>query len=632
MQVSQVEKTIHEFLNTMDESIRDSGKVSKFFSTLDDAGLKIMEEASKQSMQELLFVLLNFVSVGSETAALAACDRILLFLKNIPVMFDSFNPNREVLKKLNLKRLLGAKQSQIVYDLMIFILRYYSDVDYDDYDLGPKYQEALVKEEKKRVWLILDHILIKQNTFLEDFRTRNATTAKALGEILSYISDLKKSINESKSQNRSSMNHEQPHNQSAISAEDISKLAEKREVEQLKREVEGLKESLMKSAVAGAKQSAAPAVNKKDERGVDRGLTEPPKAYLMDGVTNELTTLKSRFNSLLLEMEDLKKVTHKLTDDKSNKIALLERKVEEDLESFRLFKERVQIEVGSLKDRNAVMKNSAMVPGNSSVMDPHTTPGRAGQYNDEEAHSKLETLTKIQENFRKDTILNLNKLNTAMTILGKKLGLSGLNMNSPNFDPNEIKEADNATSPGGPTKLSTPEVAGSQKQGSGTENGKKDKDKQFAMLDDDRSTKLESRMYEQELAIKRMVFDHKKELMERIDILANTIDDFKNRQSGGLKQEQKGVSSAKGSSDPTYDSYVQNDQKKEIDEYLKQLRRETENRFANDQKDILYLSEKFKYLESVRLNLIIGYQRTENGKREQRQNLSDAAGKRRRLG
>src|SRR3990167_6706609 len=319
MQVGQVEKTIHEFLNTMDESIRDSAKVSKFFSTLDEAGLKMMEEASKQSMQELLFVLLNFVSVGSETAALAACDRILLFLKNIPVMFDSFNPNRDVLKKLNLKRLLGAKQSQIVYDLMIFILRYYSDVDYDDYDLGTKFQETLVKEEKKRVWLILDHIHIKQNTFLEDFRTRNATTAKALGEILSYISDLKKSINESKSQNRSSMNHgDHAANQSALSAEELGKLAEKKEVELLKREVENLKESLMKSAIEGKGKSPAPA--KKDEKGVDKGLTDPPKAYLMDGVTNELTNLKSRFNSLLLEMEDLKKVTSKLTDEKNTKL------------------------------------------------------------------------------------------------------------------------------------------------------------------------------------------------------------------------------------------------------------------------------------------------------------------------
>jgi len=76
-----------------------------------------------------------------------------------------------------------------------------------------------------------------------------------------------------------------------------------------------------------------------------------------------------------------------------------------------------------------------------------------------------------------------------------------------------------------------------------------------------------------------------------------------------------------------YDSYVHNDQRKEIDEYLKQLRRETENRFANDQKDILYLSEKFKYLESVSLYVTSGYQRFEIRKREHRQNITNADGK-----
>ena len=127
---------------------------------------------------------------------------------------------------------------------------------------------------------------------------------------------------------------------------------------------------------------------------------------------------------------------------------------------------------------------------------------------------------------------------------------------------------------------------------------KKEKEKQFTLLDDDKVNKMETRIYEQELLIKKLIFDQKKELLERIEILNNTMDDFKNRQSTSTKQEKK--ESGGKSSDQTYDDFMQNDKKKEIDEYLKQLRREMESRFSNDQKDILYLSEKFKYLESVR--------------------------------
>ena len=173
MQADQVERVIKSYYDNVSDNIKDGNQTTKLYSVLDEAGIKLLEDSNKNTLQQLLIILLKQVSMAQVGTAQAACDRILLYLKKIPMIFDSFNPNPDLLKQLNFGRLLAGNQTEIVFDLMIFILRYYSDVDYEDYNLGQKMREKLTKEEKKRIWLTLDHILIKLDTFLEEFKNRN---------------------------------------------------------------------------------------------------------------------------------------------------------------------------------------------------------------------------------------------------------------------------------------------------------------------------------------------------------------------------------------------------------------------------------------------------------------------------
>lgn len=221
---------------------------------------------------------------------------------------------------------------------MIFIMRYYSDVDYEDYDLGSKLKESLVKEEKKRVWMILDHVLIKLDTFLEEFKNRNILTAKALAEIFSYIEGLKKSVNESRM--RKSMEVE-GQNRSALeykSMDDMqgpSRFAEKQDLETLRKEIDALKSSIKPGKESNSILKAV------EGRTIEDRLTDVPKAYLVDGLTNELASLKGKMSKMQMTIESLEKTTDKLTDDRQTKMTNLEKKVSDDLESFKLFKERV---------------------------------------------------------------------------------------------------------------------------------------------------------------------------------------------------------------------------------------------------------------------------------------------------
>lgn len=87
---------------------------------------------------------------------------------------------------------MDLDRSGIVFDLITFILRYYGFVEYQDFDLNNTALEKVKKEEVKRIWTSVDYLLSKFEALKEDIRGKNKLTAKALGEIFSYLSDFKK--------------------------------------------------------------------------------------------------------------------------------------------------------------------------------------------------------------------------------------------------------------------------------------------------------------------------------------------------------------------------------------------------------------------------------------------------------
>jgi hypothetical protein len=87
--------------------------------------------------------------------------------------------------------------------------------------------------------------------------------------------------------------------------------------------------------------------NRSEER-----LGELPRSYLADGVLGEVTAMKNKLNGMQHQLESVDKAVRKVTDEKMGRIAILEKKIDDDLESFKIFKERVQLEVDILKERN----------------------------------------------------------------------------------------------------------------------------------------------------------------------------------------------------------------------------------------------------------------------------------------
>ena len=348
---------------------------------------------------------------------------------------------------------------------------------------------------------------------------------------MGYVDGLKKSVNETRNI-RKSLEVEQSNNRSAVdyrSMDDIqgpSRFAEKSELENLRKEINELREGALKPSSRADRDQL---LKDRENKLLEEKLTEIPKTYLADGMTSELASLKSKVSKMSLAIEALEKTTGKLTDERNAKFSQLEKKVSDDLDSLKLLKERIQIEVDLMKERATQIKASSllidqnnqsqMLANQSHINQPKPEAAKEEASLTAQNKQAIETLSKVHENFKRETVLNLNQIKATMTAITKRLGLG--DKNQANSENAEGKEEQNKE-----TNSSNPKPQPQQKPG--------DKSKApvtSMLLDDEKLSKFEDRFYEHEIHVKKLIFDQNKKLIERIDLLSSTLDDMKSRQS-----------------------------------------------------------------------------------------------------
>lgn len=240
------------------------------------------------------------------------------------------------------------------------------------------------------------------------------------------------------------------------------------------------------------------------------------------------------------------------------------KKVADDLESFKLFKERIQIEVELHKDRGAHPLRLSAIDGLSNLQ----TSAVLGRNDDVIANSKLEVLTKGNEKFQKMTMANIAELKSIVDTLQKKLR-------------NTDKSGGNRSRPGSPDPKSQRFV--------GSGNVKQETAEHLA--------KLEDLVYDNELQLKNLVFDTKKDLADKIDHLTSNLESIK---ANGVQ----GPTNLRDSSmirpaDRSYEEFMAIEKRKDIEDMVKNFRKEIENKYAALRTDVNYLNEAQKYMGVV---------------------------------
>lgn len=127
-------------------------------------------------MKRLLFCFLKIVASSKPEIAQIGSKKLLFLLRKIPYIFNSFDPNPELMQQLNFDRLItGDKEfDESIFDLMVFVNRYYSGVVHRDFcSNGDKgFLEKFRKEEMMRMWKAFDFIAKKVEKLQKKFGFR----------------------------------------------------------------------------------------------------------------------------------------------------------------------------------------------------------------------------------------------------------------------------------------------------------------------------------------------------------------------------------------------------------------------------------------------------------------------------
>lgn len=129
-----------------------------------------ISSCSLEGLKDLLFCLINIIASSDPEIATITCKKLVEMLQWSPQMFEIFDPNVELLARLRLSYLLEiSSNNTAVFDLILFIKRYYDNIAHFDFDLGEELLEQLSSYELKKLWKTLDRVVMNLN----DIKVKN---------------------------------------------------------------------------------------------------------------------------------------------------------------------------------------------------------------------------------------------------------------------------------------------------------------------------------------------------------------------------------------------------------------------------------------------------------------------------
>jgi hypothetical protein len=81
------------YFEQIEEKIKNPSAVNEFLIQMEKFEISLLENVDRGIHQKLLFVLLKMISGSDVNFSVIATERLLLFMKKIPSIFESFSPN-----------------------------------------------------------------------------------------------------------------------------------------------------------------------------------------------------------------------------------------------------------------------------------------------------------------------------------------------------------------------------------------------------------------------------------------------------------------------------------------------------------------------------------------------------------
>ena len=236
--------------------------------------------------------------------------------------------------------------------MFVFLLKYYPDIHYGDFDLNKEQLETLKNEEIRRIWLAVDLLIRKSESHktknVRIFLTFQLYTAMALSQITDCIKGLQDDVNgkqqsQSKLESQLNNNKEKSPNQilqeNRIENEDQPNLnnfqnlnfTPKEETDMLKREIENLK-STIKQIQMEQKPKIVNEENEKEKENIVAIPTPQPVPISnlpnQPQASNDLSKKQlARIKQFTLKIDELEDKMDKIVSDSSKKSKDIQQKM-----------------------------------------------------------------------------------------------------------------------------------------------------------------------------------------------------------------------------------------------------------------------------------------------------------------
>lgn len=136
-------------------------------------------------------------SCRDKSDACRAVGIFLVFLKEDDRVFARFKPTRVILKKMKLERLLSSKnydESNKALDFCSFILRYNSDINYNDFSDESEVTDKIKRGESFRSWGDIEDLGNTHEALAKNFNEHEKTVGNAFQELYNHIEKVKEHL------------------------------------------------------------------------------------------------------------------------------------------------------------------------------------------------------------------------------------------------------------------------------------------------------------------------------------------------------------------------------------------------------------------------------------------------------
>ena len=204
-ELAQLNQLIKEMSKEIDSNQLSDEKI-EFFYELWSRSYSFPVEVNNSQIDSFLAITVALICFFKEAEKSGRALSILLnYLKEDEKVFARFKPNRLILRKMKLERMISSDNEEEVnkaLDFWSFVIRYNPDIQYSDFNENQGIIDLIRRGESFRSWGDIEDLTNSYDALFKNFTEHEKTVGNAFQELYNHIEKVKEQLNEKIKENK----------------------------------------------------------------------------------------------------------------------------------------------------------------------------------------------------------------------------------------------------------------------------------------------------------------------------------------------------------------------------------------------------------------------------------------------